>query len=71
MNTHLVERKFNTLPNDLKKEVLNYMDFLLAKRKKEKTLRSGKFDFSWEGGLSNLKEKYNSVELQQQSMNWR
>ena len=43
MNTHLVERKFNTLPDDLKKEVLNYMDFLLAKRKK---IRTGKFNFS-------------------------
>jgi hypothetical protein len=69
MNTHLAERKFNTLPNDLKKEVLNYMDFLLAKRKKGKKIRTGKFDFSWEGGLANLKD--NSVDLQHQSMDWR
>jgi hypothetical protein len=71
MNTQLVERKFRTLPDDLKKEVLNFMEFLLVKRKKEAISNSSKFDFSWEGGLAHLKEKYNSVELQHQSMDWR
>ncbi|WP_446008539.1 DUF2281 domain-containing protein [Candidatus Electrothrix sp.] len=71
MNTQLAERKFRTLPDDLKREVLNFMDFLLAKRKRGKISRPGKFEFSWEGGLSHLKDKYNSVELQHQSMDWR
>lgn len=30
-----------------------------------------KFKFDWEGGLSNLKEKYTSVELQHKALEWR
>ncbi|MCI5210784.1 MAG: DUF2281 domain-containing protein, partial [Candidatus Electrothrix sp. ATG2] len=31
MKTSVIEYKFNTLPDDLKKEVLNFIDFLLTK----------------------------------------
>jgi hypothetical protein len=71
MNSQLAEQKFRTLPEDLKKEVLTFIDFLLAKRQKEKKQRSGQLNFSWEGGLSDLKKKYRSVDLQHQSMDWR
>ncbi len=30
-----------------------------------------KLNFGWRGGLSDLKEKYTSVELQHKSMEWR
>ncbi len=69
MNTHLIERKFNALPDDLKREALDFIDFLMTKKRHEKT--SSQFDFTWEGGLSDLKDKYNSVDLQHQSMEWR
>lgn len=71
MNSQLAEHKFRALPEDLKREVLNFMDFLLAKRQKEKKQHSGRFNFSWEGGLSDLKKRYNSVDLQHKSMDWR
>jgi hypothetical protein len=69
MNTNVIERKLNALPDDLKREVLDFIEFLIAKRKQEKI--SGSFDFTWEGGLTELKDKYNSVDLQHQSMDWR
>jgi len=69
MNTHLIERKFNALPNNLKREALDFIDFLMTKKRHEKI--SSQFDFTWEGGLSDFKNKYNSVDLQHQSMEWR
>lgn len=69
MNTHPIENRFNVLPDDLKKEVLDFIDFLMAKRKQEKI--SSQFDFTWEGGLTDFKDDFNSVDLQHQSMDWR
>nr|VFK11923.1 MAG: Protein of unknown function (DUF2281) [Candidatus Kentron sp. LPFa] len=69
MDTHSIERKFNALPGDSKREVLDFIDFLMTERDRETT--SDKFDFTWEGGLSDLKDKYNSVDLQHRSMEWR
>jgi len=69
MNTHLIERKFKALPDDLKKEALDFIDFLMTKRRQRKI--TSQFDFTWEDGLSNLKDKYNSIDLQHQSMKWR
>ncbi len=31
----------------------------------------GKFSFSWEGGLKELKNEYTSVELQHKALEWR
>ena len=32
---------------------------------------TGKYNFSWEGGLAELKKRYDSVELQHQATDWR
>ena len=69
MNTHLLDRKFNALPVDLRREALDFIDFLMMKRSRDTI--SNQFDFTWEGGLSDLKDKYNSVDLQHQAMEWR
>ncbi|EFK05993.1 toxin-antitoxin system, antitoxin component, Xre family [delta proteobacterium NaphS2] len=69
MNTDLLEQKFNVLPDDLKREVLDFIDFLMTKRKKEKI--QSQFDFTWEGGLADLRDDFNSVDLQHHSMEWR
>ncbi len=69
MNTRSIEQKFNVLPDHLKREVLDFIEFLMTKRKKEKI--SSQFNFTWEGGLTVLKDEFNSVDLQHQSMEWR
>jgi len=49
--------------------VFDYIDFLIMKQYKGG--KKEKFTFDWAGGLSDLKEKYTSVELQHKAMEWR
>ncbi len=61
--------KLEDLPEDIKKEIIDYIEFLVQKYvQKEK---KEKFSFDWEGGLAELKEKYTSVELQHKASEWR
>lgn len=57
------------LPTDLKKEVMDYIEFLLQKYGKK--IKKKKFNFDWEGGLSELKGKFTSVELRHKALEWR
>jgi protein-disulfide isomerase len=73
-SAQVIERKINMLPDDLKREVLHFIDFLLTRRKTEKAeqAQAKQLDFSaWEGALSEFKDEYTSVELQHQAMQWR
>ena len=69
MSTDLIERKFNALPEDLRREALDFIDFLITKRGYEAV--SSQFDFAWEGELSDLRDKHSSVDLQHKSLEWR
>jgi len=69
MKNQAIEAKLDELPENSKREVLDYIEFMLHKYGK-KTKR-GKFRFDWEGGLSDLKEEYTSVELQHKALEWR
>lgn len=62
-----VEEKIKKLPPDLKKEVEDFVDFLLQKVKK-KTRRKLKLD--WAGGLKEYRDKYTSLELQKKILEW-
>jgi hypothetical protein len=58
------------LPDHLKKEILDYTEFLLAKYQiRDKQER--KLSFSWEGGLSDIKGEYTAVKLQHKARKWR
>ena len=65
-----IELKIQKLPEDLRREVLDYVEFLLNKYK-ERERTKNKFEFDWEGGLSGLKEKFTSIKLQHKSLEWR
>ena len=69
MDIHSLEYKLSTLPDDLQKEVIDFIDFLISKNKQDNV--SSSFSFSWEGGLSDLREEFTSVELQHRTMDWR
>lgn len=56
-------KKSRQLPDDLKKEVLKFIEGLLKKSENINKKKKG-FKFNWEGGLSELKNKFSSVELQ-------
>jgi hypothetical protein len=64
-----IKDKIELLPENLKKEVLDYIEFLLKKYKTG--TKKKKFTLDWAGGLSSLKKKYSSVELQHKAIEWR
>ena len=70
MHEKQIEIKIQSLPEDLKREVLDYMDFLLKKYKGTKS-KAKKFRFDWEGELSEMRGEFTSVELQHRSLEWR
>ena len=65
-----IERKIQGLPEDLRRQVLDYIEFLSNKYKNRHT-SAKKFMFDWEGGLSEIKEKFTSVEFQHKALEWR
>jgi len=65
-----IELKTQQLPEDLRREVLDYMEFLLKRHKTKKSVAK-KFRFDWEGGLSGIREEFSSVELQHRALEWR
>jgi len=65
-----IQAKIQELPEDLRRELLDYMEFLLSKCRKEKE-KAKKFKFDWEGGLLEIREKFTSVELQHRALEWR
>jgi len=55
-----IKNKMGELPEHLKKEVLDFVEFLLAKHKYRKK-EVNKFKFDWEGGLSDTKDRFTSL----------
>jgi len=70
MKAHEIETKIDKLPDHIIPEVNDFVEFLLAKYG-NKDIDKSKFKFDWEGGLSTLRNKFTSVELQHKSMEWR
>lgn len=68
MNNQSIEEKINSLPNDLKSQVSDFIDFLIDKRNKK---TYAPFSFDWEGKLSGLDGEYDSVDLQHKALGWR
>ena len=71
MHEDIIKERIKELPDDMKREVLDYIEFLWHKHHSMKTSKKGKFRFDWEGGLSELKDQYSSVELQHKALEWR
>ena len=69
MQSQTIMERLEKLPEDFRKEVLDYIEFLLKKSSERRKGRGFKFD--WEGGLSELKGKFSSVELQHKAKEWR
>jgi len=56
------------LPPDMRAEVRDFVEFLLAKRRRRarKKLQQG-----WAGALRDYREQYTSLELEHQALSWR
>lgn len=70
MHEKEIELKLQKLPADLRREVLDYAEFLLKKYKGTKNTTK-KFRFDWEGELSEMRGEFTSVELQHRALEWR
>ncbi len=57
---------FENLPKSIQRQLIEYAEFLKAKSKRKRKPKNIRHDFtfSWENGLSELKDQYTSVELQ-------
>jgi len=66
MIEQIIKTKLEKLPDNSKEKALDYIEFLLQKYGKQE--KYGKFRFNWEGGLSELKDKCSSVELQHKAL---
>lgn len=62
-----LEEKIKKLPSYMRNDVEEYVDKLLSKKNKQ----TSKLKFDWEGGLSDLSEKYTSIELQHKAKEYR
>lgn len=62
-------KRFKKLPPELQREVMDYVEFL--ERKYLSYMSEDKdFEFSWEGCLKDIRDKYTSVELQHKALEW-
>ena len=57
---------FENLPKNIQRQLVEYAEFLISKTKRSQKTKNTdhNFTFSWENGLSELKDQYTSVELQ-------
>ena len=62
-----IHELFQKLPDDLKREVLDYIEFLIERHGVRK---SGGIKLTWKGKLKELRNKYTSVELQHKALDW-
>ena len=63
-----IETKLKQLPQNLQKEVEDFIDLLMAKRisKRKKTPK-----LDWIGGLKEYRNQYTALELQKKASEWR
>jgi len=70
LNGEDMDAVMRELPESVRQQVLDYLEFLLTRHRK-KDHKSRSFRFDWEGGLSNLSKEFTSVELQHKALEWR
>lgn len=63
-----LEASIRDLPPDLRREVEDFVAFLLQRRAPE---RKGGLRLDWRGELRDLKDGYDSVALQHEASRWR
>lgn len=62
-----LEDRIKGLPPDLRREVEDFVDFLIDRRAPHSR---GKMKFVWEGALADLRDQHSSVDLQHKILEW-
>jgi len=63
-----IEQKIHQLPKELQQEIVDFIDFLIAKKIQRKKKKP---NLGWIGGLKEYRKKYNALELQKKASEWR
>lgn len=69
-----LEKKISQLPDHLRSELEDYVDFLLEKKAKSKGASSNQkrvLEQNWSGALKEYKKEFTSLELQEKAIEWR
>lgn len=69
MEVSVLLHKFQSLPEEGKRELADFIEFLTFRYRKKDRKKENTFSFDWEGGIKELKEK--SVDLQHEANKWR
>ena len=69
MDKQNINEQFQSLPYYLKREVLDYIEFLKKRHKVEN--KKKRFTFKWEGGLREIREQFSAVDLQHKVRDYR
>lgn len=62
-----LEAMIERLPPDLKKEVKDFVQFLIEKRMNKKKVYLA---LDWAGGLSEYRDMFTSLDLQKKALDW-
>jgi|GEM_PF-623273 len=65
-----ISKSLSRLPESFLEQILEYISLLKKQIESEKVDEYG-FKFEWEGGLSEMREQFSSVELQHKASEWR
>ena len=65
----MLENKIKNLPPDIYREVTDFINFLIEKRKKN--ISKKKLGLNWAGALKEYRDKFTSLELQKKTLEWR
>ena len=64
----LLENRLKLLPENFKREAIDFIEFLFQKREKRKI---GRLHLDWAGALKEYRDQFSSLELQKKSIEWR
>lgn len=65
----MLSETLDKLPPELKREALDYIEFLTSKYHVQR--RRKRPTFGWAGGLRDMQGRFTAVELQHQANEWR
>ena len=63
-----IDHKIKQLPQNLQREVIDFIDFLLSKKVRRKHKKP---QLKWIGGLKEYRDKFTALELQKKASEWR
>lgn len=64
-----LETLIKNLPPELRREVEDFVEFLLKKRARNRS--RGRLRQDWAGALQDYRDQYSSLELQKKALEWR